>query len=151
MPIIKVGNWIGPLLVEAALKKIKTLILFGYHGKLIKLAGGIFHTHNHLADARIEILVFLAVKEKVPIEIVQKLSLANTIEDGLLLLESFSLSLTDKLWNKLSDTVEKRSMEYINRYVKTDMEVATVIFDRKRNIRWSGNNGKDYISTFKGF
>ena len=85
------------------------------------------------------------------IEIVQKLSLANTVEDGLLILESFSLSLTDKLWNKLSDTVEKRSMEYINRYVKTDMKVATVIFDRKRNIRWSGNNGKDYISTFKGF
>ena len=149
-PIIKVGNWIGPLLVDAAIKKIKTLILFGYHGKLIKLAGGIFHTHNHLADARIEILVFLAVKEEVPIEIVQKLSLANTIEDGLLLLESFSLSLTNKLWNKLSDTVEKRSMEYINRYVKTDMKVATVIFDRKRNIRWSGKNGKDYIATFKG-
>ncbi len=150
-PIIKVGNWIGPLLVEAAIKKIKTLILFGYHGKLIKLAGGIFHTHNHLADARIEILVFLAVKERVPIEIVQKLSLANTVEDGLIILESFSLSLTDKIWNKLSDTVEKRSKEYVNRYVKTDMEVATVIFDRNRKIRWSGNNGKDYISTFKGF
>ena len=68
-----------------------------------------------------------------------------------MILESFSLSLTEKLWNKLSDTVEKRSMEYVNRYVKTDMEVATVIFDRKRNIRWSGKNGKDYIATFKGF
>ena len=36
-PIIKVGNWIGPLLVDAAIKKVKTVILFGYHGKLIKL------------------------------------------------------------------------------------------------------------------
>ena len=115
------------------------------------MAGGIFHTHNHLADARIEILVFLAVKEKVPIEIVQKLSLANTVEDGLLILESFSLSLTDKLWNKLSDTVEKRSTEYLKRYTKTDMQVAAIIFDRQRNIRWSGNEGKNYISTFKGF
>ena len=150
-PIIKVGNWIGPLLVEAAIKKIKTLILFGYHGKLIKLAGGIFHTHNHLADARIEILVSLAVKEEIPIEIIKKLSLANTVEDALLLLESFSLSLTDKLWNKLADTVEKRSIEYINRYVKTDIQVATVIFDRKRNIRWSGINGAKIISTIKGF
>jgi len=35
---------------------------------------GIFHTHNHLADGRIEILVYLAVKEKVPSEIVVKLS-----------------------------------------------------------------------------
>ena len=150
-PIIKVGNWIGPLLVDAAIKKIKTVILFGYHGKLIKLAGGIFHTHNHLADARIEILTYLALKEEVPIEIIKKLSLANTVEDALLLLQSFSLSLTEKLWNKLSDTVEKRSIEYVNRYLKTDMEVATIIFDRQRKIRWSGNNGKDYLSYFKVF
>ena len=150
-PIIKVGNWIGPLLVDAAIQKIKTVILFGYHGKLIKLAGGIFHTHNHLADARIEILVYLAVKEEVPLEIIQKLSQSNTIEDALLVLESFSLFMADKLWNKLSDTIEKRSTEYINRYIKTDMKVGAIIFDRNRKIRWSGNNSKDYISAFKGF
>ncbi len=150
-PIIKVGNWIGPLLVDAAIKKIKTVILLGYHGKLIKLAGGIFHTHNHLADARIEILIYLAVKEEVPIEIIKQLSLKKNVEDALLLLESFSLSLVDKLWNQLSDTVEKRSIEYVKRYIKTDMQVAAIIFDRQRKIRWSGNNGKDYISTFKGF
>ena len=69
----------------------------------------------------------------------------------MLLLESFSLSITDKLWNKLSDTVEKRSIEYVKRYTKTDMKVAAIIFDKKRIIRWSGKNGKDYISTFKGF
>ena len=85
LPIIKIGNWIGPLLVDAAIKKVKTVILFGYHGKLIKLAGGIFHTHNHLADGRIEILVYLAVKEKVPSEIIVKLSQFKTIEDALLL------------------------------------------------------------------
>ena len=151
LPIIKVGNWIGPLLVDAAFKKIKRVILFGYHGKLIKLAGGIFHTHNHLADARIEILVYLAVQEALPIEIIKKLSLANTLEDGLLLLESFSFSLADNLWNKMSDTVEKRSMQYLKRYIKTDMKVAAIIFDRQRRIRWSGNNGKDYISSFKVF
>ena len=39
LPIIKIGNWIGPLLVDAAIRKVKTVILFGYHGKLIKLAG----------------------------------------------------------------------------------------------------------------
>ncbi len=149
-PIIKVGNWIGPLLVDAALKKIKTVIIFGYHGKLIKLAGGIFHTHNHLADARIEILVYLAVKEKVPLKIIHKLSLSNTVEDAWLLLTSHNLSLANKLWNNLSDTVEKRSIEYVNRYVKTDMQIAAIIFDRQRNILWSGNNGKKYISTFKG-
>ena len=69
----------------------------------------------------------------------------------MLVLESFSLSMADKLWNKLSDTIEKRSTEYINRYIKTDIKVGAIIFDRNRKIRWSGNNSKDYISAFKDF
>jgi len=148
-PIIKVGNWLGPLIVDAATKKIKTVILFGYHGKLIKLAGGIFHTHNHLADARIEILVYLAVQAKLPLEIIVKLSELNTLEDGLLLLERFNKSLADKLFKNLSNTIEKRSFAYVNRYVKTDMEIASIIFDRKREIRWAGKYGNNYFSYFK--
>ncbi|MEM7649103.1 MAG: cobalt-precorrin-5B (C(1))-methyltransferase CbiD, partial [Cyanobacteria bacterium P01_A01_bin.70] len=35
---IKTGNWIGPLLVEAALSGVQEILLLGYHGKLIKLA-----------------------------------------------------------------------------------------------------------------
>ena len=73
------------------------------------------------------------------------------VEDALLILETFSLSMADKLWNKLSDSVEKRSTEYVNRYTKTDMKVAAIVFDRKRLIRWFGKNSKDYISAFKGF
>ncbi|MBO8220091.1 cobalt-precorrin-5B (C(1))-methyltransferase CbiD [Prochlorococcus marinus] len=149
LPIIKIGNWIGPLLVDAAIKKVKTVILFGYHGKLIKLAGGIFHTHNHLADGRIEILVYLAVREKLPLEIIVKLSHLNTLEDALLLIERFNKSLADRLFQNLSNTIEKRSFAYVNRYLKTDMEIASIIFDRKRKIRWSGNHGKNYISYFQ--
>ncbi len=148
-PIIKVGNWIGPLLVDAAIKNIKNVILFGYHGKLIKLAGGVFHTHNHIADGRIEILVHMAVTEKIPFKIISKLSQSNTVEDALLFLEGHSKSLADKLWNKLSLTIEKRSFEYVSRYTNTDMQIAAVIFDRQRKIRWSGLNGKKFISSFQ--
>jgi cobalt-precorrin-5B (C1)-methyltransferase len=149
LPIIKVGNWIGPLIVDAAIKNVKTVILFGYHGKLIKLAGGIFHTHNHLADGRIEILVYLAVKEKVSPEIIFKLAQLNTLEDALLLLEKFNQSIAEKLFLRLSNMIEKRSFQYVNRYVKTDMEIASIIFDRKRKIRWAGAKGNDYISYFQ--
>ena len=137
------------LLVDAAIKKVKTVILFGYHGKLIKLAGGIFHTHNHLADGRIEILVNLAVKEKLPIELIIKLSQLSTLEDALLVIEKFSKSKADKLFQNLSNTIEKRSFAYVNRYVKTDMEIAAILFDRKRKIRWSGKKGHNYISYFQ--
>jgi len=149
LPIIKVGNWIGPLIVDAAIKNVKTVILFGYHGKLIKLAGGIFHTHNHLADGRIEILVYLAVKEQLPLEIIAKLSDLNTLEDALLVLEKFNKPTAEKLFKTLSNTIEKRSFEYVNRYIKTDMEIAAIIFDKKRKTRWSGNIGNAYISYFQ--
>ena len=122
LPIIKVGNWIGPLLVDAAIKHVKTVIPFGYHEKLIKLAGGIFHTHNHLADGRIEILVYLAVQEKVPLEIIDNLSHLNNLEEALLILESFDKSVAQKLFVNLSNTIEKRSFAYVNRYVKTDID-----------------------------
>ena len=151
LPVIKVGNWIGPLLVDAAIKKVNTVILFGYHGKLIKLAGGIFHTHNHLADARIEILVYLAIKEKIPIDIINKLAASNTVEDALAILECFNLLLANKFWEKISNTIEVRSMEYINRYIKTDMRVSAVLFDKKRKIRWTGNNGEEFFKTFKNY
>jgi len=118
LPIIKIGNWIGPLLVDAAIKKVKTVILFGYHGKLIKLAGGIFHTHNHLADARIEILVYLAVQENLPPEIIVELSQLDNLENALQLLERFNKSIAEKLFQNLSNTIEKRSIKYVNRYKK---------------------------------
>ena len=64
--IIKTANWLGPLLAEAGLLGVPKLLLFGYHGKLIKLAGGIFHTHHHLADGRLEILVAAAARMGLP-------------------------------------------------------------------------------------
>ena len=40
--LVKTANWLGPMLLEAALQGVKEILLFGYHGKLMKLAGGNF-------------------------------------------------------------------------------------------------------------
>ena len=93
--------------------------------------------------------MYLAVQEKIPFEIIVKLSHLNTLEDALLVLERFNKSLADKLFKNLSNTIEKRSFTYVNRYVKTDMEIASIIFDRKREIRWAGTYGNKYISCFQ--
>ena len=50
----------------------------------------------------------------------------------MLFLERFNQSLTDKLFKNLSNTIEKRSFNYVNRYVKTNMQIASIVFDRKR-------------------
>jgi len=77
------------------------------------------------------------------------LSKLDNLEDALLLLERFNKSLADKLFKNLSNMVEKRSFTYVNRYVKTNMEIASIIFDKKRKTRWAGIYGSKYISYFK--
>ena len=66
--------------------------------------------------------------------------------------EKFDFRITEKkgeIWAmKISNTIEERSFSYVNRYKKTDMKIAAVIFDRKRKIRCSGIIGKDYFSSF---
>ena len=145
-PIIKIGNWIGPLIVHAAAKRAKHILLFGYHGKLIKLAGGVFHTHNHLADARIEILVYLAIKNKLPLELIMNFVHNKTIDESLNIVEDFDILIANKLWNDIANVVENRSFEYINKYVNNDLKIGVVLFDKRRKIRWMGNNGRSMFS-----
>ena len=76
-------------------------------------------------------------------------SLKKERDPSILILESFNMTLAEKLFQKLSNTIEERSFAYVNRYVKTDMEIAAILFDRKRKIRWSGTNGNDCISYFQ--
>ena len=145
-PIIKVGNWIGPLLVHAATQKVKKILLLGYYGKLIKLAGGIFHTHNHLADARIEILVYLAIKEKIPLKIINLFINCQTIDDAIKIVEGFDIEVAKKLIFEISNQVEIRSLEYIQKYISSDIKVGVVLFDRERKIRSISHNTKKMFS-----
>ena len=145
-PIIKVGNWIGPLLVQAATQKVKKIILLGYYGKLIKLAGGIFHTHNHLADARIEILVYLAIKQKIPLKIINTFMNSQTIDDAIKIVEAFNIEVAKKLIYEISNRVEIRSKEYIERYISSDIKVEVILFDRDRKIRSISNTSQKMFS-----
>mgnify|MGYP001393743074 CR=1 FL=1 len=145
-PIIKVGNWIGPLLVQAATQKVKKIILLGYYGKLIKLAGGIFHTHNHLADARIEILVYLAIKQKIPLKIINTFMNSQTIDDAIKIVEAFNIEVAKKLIYEISNRVEIRSKEYIERYISSDIKVEVILFDRHRKIRAISNSSQKMFS-----
>ncbi len=146
--VIKTGNWLGPLIVAAAKEKIKKLLLWGYHGKLVKLAGGIFHTHHHLADGRIEILIALAVKEGIPLELIKSLSEKNSLESAFLFLQEKSPQLANRLWSRLAKEIELKTTHYVKRYVvSSTIEIGVVLFDRKRKLRWAGPIGLQRINS----
>ena len=145
--IIKTGNWLGPLLVAAAVNGVNKLLLFGYHGKLIKLSGGIFHTHHHLADGRLEILTSIAVREGIAFDLIDIISKSTSVENALLALESTNPEVVGLIWGRMANEIEIKSQGYVNRYLSSSMEIGSVLFDRKRQIRWAGFKGLKQINS----
>ncbi|XTZ19611.1 MAG: cobalt-precorrin-5B (C(1))-methyltransferase CbiD [cyanobacterium endosymbiont of Rhopalodia fuxianensis] len=148
--IIKTANWLGPLLVTAGFQKLVSILLFGYHGKLIKLAGGIFHTHHHLADGRLEILVAHGAKIGCPTTKLQQLLKSSTTENGLKLLrdcdEQTGSNWTEKIYQSIAQTIDQRSQAYIRKHADVDVRVGSVLFRRDCSIIVSSNHGKLIMS-----
>lgn len=134
-PLLKVGNWIGPVLVAAAEAGVQNLLLFGYYGKLVKLAGGIFHTHHHLADGRLEVLTALGLDAGLSCPMLQQLRSSASVEDAFLRL---SPHFAEQLGCLLAEAVEQRSRSYVGRYGDWSMRIGSALFDRSRALRWMG-------------
>ena len=139
--LLKAGNWIGPVLVAAAEAGVRRLLLFGYQGKLIKLAAGIFHTHHHLADGRAEVLTAFAALEGLAGPPLRALHGAATVEAALAELEAADSALAQRLRNRLAAAVESRSAAYLARHGGGSLAVGAVLFERSRRICAAGPIG----------
>ncbi|SRR5579883_469028 len=136
--LVKTANWLGPLLVEAGLQGVQSVLLFGYHGKLIKLAGGIFHTHHHLADGRLEILTAFCANAGLPTQDLQAIFGCATAEDGLAYLRQLDAT-TGHTWatdvyGAIAQTIDRRAAAYIQTHSERQVSIGTVLFDRSRQI-----------------
>jgi cobalt-precorrin-5B (C1)-methyltransferase len=143
--LLKAGNWIGPLLVAAAEQGLRRLLLFGYQGKLIKLAGGIFHTHHHLADGRLEVLTCQGALQGLPPEQLQGLATAASVEEALQRLAAWDADAAGALRHRVAAAVERRSRAYLARHGQHDLQVGAVLFDRSRQICAMGPEGQTLL------
>jgi cobalt-precorrin-5B (C1)-methyltransferase len=147
--LLKAGNWLGPALVAAAEQGVRRLLLFGYQGKLIKLAGGIFHTHHHLADGRREVLTALAALQGIPAPQLAALHAAASVESALAELEQWDVAAAEGLRARVAAAVEERSAAYLARYGQQAMAVGAVLFDRQRRICARGPLGVQLLEAFQ--
>lgn len=140
--IIKTANWLGSMLVTAATAGIDSILLYGYHGKLIKLAGGIFHTHNHLADGRLEIMTAYCAKLGLPHEQVRQIFDCPTTESALNLLREFDSTSSvgsnntdwvELVYQELARAIDLKCQDYICKYTERKLRVGSILFDRQRN------------------
>ena len=136
--IVKTANWIGSMLVVAGMQQVKSILLFGYHGKLIKLAGGIFHTHNHLADGRLEILTAYCAQAGLNHSIIENIFACETTEAALQLLRKIdrenNSNWVDLVYSAIAESIDKRSQAYIYKHTEQTVEIGSILFDRQRQI-----------------
>ena len=79
-------------LERAAERGTKGVLILGHTGKLVKIAAGIFHTHNRMADARLETLAAYAAAEGLSQTDVRAVLASNTTEDALAVIASAGLA-----------------------------------------------------------
>ncbi|PSR18213.1 cobalt-precorrin-5B (C(1))-methyltransferase, partial [filamentous cyanobacterium CCP3] len=143
---VKTANWLGPMLVEAGELGVAGVLLLGYHGKLVKLAGGIFHTHHHVADGRQEILAACCAAQGVPLAVIQRILEAKTVEAGLELLRDRDAALAQQVYQHMVERIDARATAYVYAHTASPLSVGTVVFDRQRQIVARSQLAKELIN-----
>lgn len=131
--IIQTSNFIGFMLEAAAERDIAKIILCGHIGKLVKVAAGVFHTHNRVADGRLETLAAYSAAEGLPASEVQKILDANTTEDAAQIISANQL---ERVYKKIAARASLRA----ERYVFGKLKVKTILVDFAGNILGSDCN-----------
>jgi cobalt-precorrin-5B (C1)-methyltransferase len=146
---VKTANWLGPMLVLAGELDLEAILLLGYHGKLIKLAGGIFHTHHHVADGRQEILAAIAASQGLDRESVTRLLHQETVEAGLSWLRTFEEGTwVEPIYGAITARIEGRSQHYIQIHSQQTIQVGCALFDRSRSVFAMGPQGREILAPF---
>ncbi|MHC1758831.1 MAG: cobalt-precorrin-5B (C(1))-methyltransferase CbiD [Negativicutes bacterium] len=122
--VLQTSNFIGFMLESAVEYGIEEVLLFGHLGKLVKVAGGIFHTHNRMADARMETLAAYMAAEGAPQEAVKAVLGCMTTEAAIPILQEYEL-------NSVYSILAQRASVRARRYVFGDLRVGTAIVTMK--------------------
>ena len=141
--IIKISNFIGFMLDKAVNCHIDSILLAGHLGKLVKVAGGIFHTHSRVADARMEILSAYAALEGAATKVVRRINACKSTGEAALLIDSAGLA---AVYERIVENASERCIDYThgkvfvgtillneeNRMLCMDKKASTVIMELKK-------------------
>ena len=128
--LIQTSNFIGHMLEFAVDEEIKSVLLFGHLGKLVKVAGGIFYTHSKIADARLEIMASYAAMLGMDSTGVKEIFSVKTTEAAMPIIEKYGL-VEKGYYDLLAQRASLRSQQH----VFNAFTVGTVIVTLKGEIR----------------
>lgn len=119
--IIETSNFIGTMLEECAQRPVRSVLLLGHLGKLVKVAAGIFHTLGKLADARRETITAYAALQGANRQVLEQLMQMNTAEESVEILRSHGLS---EVFNQVAAAASGRAAQY----ARESFKVGTLMY-----------------------
>lgn len=122
--VVTMSNFVGFMVEEAVRLGFRQIVLVGHPGKLIKIAAGIFHTHSHIADARMETLVAHLALLGAPQALLVAVSECETTEAAIELIAAAGFS---HLWHQLAQRICLR-IEQMLRYTPTPPQCDAILF-----------------------
>ena len=99
------------MLDRAAERGAEKILILGHTGKLVKMAAGVFHTHNRIADARLETLAAYAAAEGLAQDAVRAVLAANTTEDAMEIISAAGLM--EQVCAVIAERVHIRAERYL--------------------------------------
>ena len=136
--MVQTSNFIGHMLEFAADEGIKSVLLFGHLGKLVKVAGGIFYTHSKIADARLEILASYAALLGMDKKGVEEIFKVKTTEAAMPIIERYGL-----VEKGFYDLLAKRASLRSEQHVFNAFKVGTVMVTLKGEILGMDDNARE--------
>lgn len=121
--VIMTSNFIGFILEECQRHDFRHLVLWGHAGKLVKVAAGVFQTHNRVADGRAEVVAALAGARGAGSEVIKDILDAPTVEAMVAILKRAGLEI---VWSDLAERASQRVVAYVRRSPQVDYHTTQV-------------------------
>ncbi len=140
--IFKTSNFIGFMLDEAMEKGIEKILLIGHVGKIVKVAGGIFHTHSKIADGRLETITAHLALMGASVEELKKIMDSNTTEEAVKWILKFGY---ESVFNTLAKTITEKCCQRTYHQI----EIGSVIFSMEEGVLGICPKGKRLLEEFQ--
>ena len=136
---IVISNFVGYMFDRACEFEAKKIYFIGELGKFVKVAGGIFHTHSRVSDAKMEILTANALLVEESTENMKKIMASNTTEEATKYIEK------TEVYNLLAEKAKQKCEEYCRRN-GWELEVETLIISAEKEML---GNSRHFFDNFK--
>lgn len=132
------SNFIGYMLREASSLGVKKVLLSGHLGKMVKLSGGIFNTHSHIADAKNEIIAANLALLGAPKALIEKVMQCLTAEESISAIRDYG-------FNEVFDILAQKAAQKSHAHTYNEILVETMMFDLKGNLICESNGANTLL------